>query len=121
MAALALAVALGCAGAPRKPDAFYSPPDAHARPGSPATCCAPSRSRTGPDGARSWRILYRSTGMKGEPVAVSAMLVVPDGPAPAAGRERGGLGAPHHRRGPGLRAVAAAELAEDHPRASTRW
>jgi acetyl esterase/lipase len=76
---------MACAGAPRKPDTFYSPP----RPipaGRPGDVLRAEPVLDGPDGARSWRILYRSTGMKGEPQAVSALLVVPDAPAPAAGR-----------------------------------
>ncbi len=86
LAALAVVVTLGCAGKARKPDAFYEP----AQPvpaGKSGEILRAEAVDDGPDGARSWRILYRSTGMKGEPVAVSAMLVVPDGPAPAAGRD----------------------------------
>ena len=85
MAALALAAALACAGAPRKPDSFYSPPTPIPA-GKPGDVLRVEPALDGPDGARSWRILYRSTGMKGEPQAVSALLVVPDAPAPAAGR-----------------------------------
>jgi acetyl esterase/lipase len=86
MAALAVMVALGCAGAFRKPDAFYQSPDPMPA-GKPGEVLRLEPFADGPDGARSWRILYRSTGMKGEPVAVSAVLVVPDGPAPKAGRD----------------------------------
>jgi acetyl esterase/lipase len=86
MAALAVAVALGCAGAPRKPDAFYQSP-VPMPAGKPGDVLRSEPVADGPEGARSWRILYRSTGMKGEAVAVSAMLVVPDGPAPKAGRD----------------------------------
>ena len=86
MAALAVAVALGCAGAPRKPDAFYQSP-VPMPAGKPGEVLRLEPVADGPEGARSWRVLYRSTGMKGEPVAVSAMLVVPDGPAPKAGRD----------------------------------
>jgi hypothetical protein len=75
MAALAVVVALGCAGAPRKPDAFYQPP-VPMPSGKPGDALRSEPVEDGPDGARSWRIFYRSTGMKGEPVAVSAMLVV---------------------------------------------
>jgi len=86
LAALAVAGALGCAGSPRKPDAFYQPP-VPMPAGKPGDVLRSEPVADGPEGARSWRILYRSTGMKGEPVAVSAMLVVPDGPAPKAGRD----------------------------------
>ena len=86
MAAVAVAIALGCAGAPRKPDAFYQSP-VPMPPGKPGDVLRSESVADGPEGARSWRVLYRSSGMKGEPVAVSAMLVVPDGPAPKAGRD----------------------------------
>jgi acetyl esterase/lipase len=39
-----------------------------------------------PAGASAWRILYRSTGLRGEPIAVSGLLAVPGGDAPADGR-----------------------------------
>ena len=39
-----------------------------------------------PAGAQAYRVLYRSVGMRGEPIAVSGVIVVPPGPAPAAGR-----------------------------------
>jgi acetyl esterase/lipase len=86
LAVLVLAAVLGCAGAPSKPVAFYSPPDPIPA-GKPGDLLRADPVEKGPDGARSWRILYRSTGMKGEPEAVSALLVVPDGPAPTGGRD----------------------------------
>ncbi len=39
-----------------------------------------------PSGASAYRILYRSTGLHGEPIAVSAVLVIPPGAPPAEGR-----------------------------------
>src|SRR6202050_279613 len=39
-----------------------------------------------PAGAQAYRVLYRSTGMHGEPIAVSGVIIVPPGPAPASGR-----------------------------------
>jgi acetyl esterase/lipase len=39
-----------------------------------------------PAGAQAYRVLYRSVGMRGEPIAVSGVIVVPPGPAPAGGR-----------------------------------
>ncbi|MDF2995926.1 MAG: lipase [Xanthobacteraceae bacterium] len=38
-----------------------------------------------PGGAASWRVLYRSTGLGGEPIAVSGVVIVPPGPTPAGG------------------------------------
>jgi len=39
-----------------------------------------------PEGATARKILYRSSGLNGEPVAVSAVLVIPQGAPPAEGR-----------------------------------
>ena len=39
-----------------------------------------------PDGAKAYRILYRSTGLHGEPITVSGMVVVPATEPPAEGR-----------------------------------
>ena len=83
---LTVAALLGCAGAPRKPDAFYSTPEPFPA-GKPGDLLRMEPSEGAPDGARAWRILYRSTGMKGEPVVVSGLLVVPDAPPAAAGRD----------------------------------
>jgi alpha-beta hydrolase superfamily lysophospholipase len=40
----------------------------------------------GPGGATAFRVLYRSTGLSGEPIAVSGVVIVPNTPAPAGGR-----------------------------------
>ena len=39
-----------------------------------------------PNGAAAYRILYRSTGLHNEPIAVSGVVVVPAGPVPPGGR-----------------------------------
>jgi acetyl esterase/lipase len=39
-----------------------------------------------PAGAQAWRILYRSTGLEGQPIAVSGVAVIPAGEPPANGR-----------------------------------
>ncbi|WP_169822920.1 alpha/beta fold hydrolase [Methyloligella halotolerans] len=41
----------------------------------------------GPGGGEAFRILYRSTGLRGEPIAVSGAVFLPNGPVPAGGRE----------------------------------
>jgi pimeloyl-ACP methyl ester carboxylesterase len=41
---------------------------------------------TAPSGASAWKIVYRSTGLRGEPIEVSGIVVAPTGVAPAAGR-----------------------------------
>ncbi len=40
----------------------------------------------GPGGGNAFRILYRSTGLNGEPIAVSGAIFIPPGPAPQGGR-----------------------------------
>ncbi|MBC8013219.1 MAG: alpha/beta fold hydrolase [Methyloceanibacter sp.] len=40
----------------------------------------------GPGGGDAFRILYRSTGLKGEPIAVSGAIFIPPGAPPAGGR-----------------------------------
>jgi acetyl esterase/lipase len=41
----------------------------------------------GPGGGEAFRILYRSTGLRGEPIAVSGAVFLPSGAAPGGGRE----------------------------------
>jgi len=40
-----------------------------------------------PESAKAYRVLYRSTGLNDEPIAVSGAIIFPDGPAPAQGRD----------------------------------
>ena len=54
--------------------------------GQPGTLIRQERMGGAPQGASAYRVLYRSTGLKGEPIAVSGVVVVPDGPPPAQGR-----------------------------------
>jgi pimeloyl-ACP methyl ester carboxylesterase len=64
---------------------FY---DASAREiaGAPGTLIRSEPMGFAPAGAQAYRVLYRSTGMDGQPIAVSGVIVVPPGPAPAGGR-----------------------------------
>jgi acetyl esterase/lipase len=39
-----------------------------------------------PDGAIAYKIFYRSTGLRGEPIVVSGMVIAPQGPVPEGGR-----------------------------------
>jgi hypothetical protein len=41
----------------------------------------------GPGNSQAFRILYRSTGLNGEPIEVSGAVHFPSGPAPAGGRQ----------------------------------
>lgn len=54
--------------------------------GPPGTLIRSEPMMFAPAGAQAYRVLYRSTGMRGEPIAVSGVIVVPPGPAPAGGR-----------------------------------
>jgi acetyl esterase/lipase len=39
-----------------------------------------------PDGALAYKIFYQSTGLNGEPITVSGMVIIPQGPIPQGGR-----------------------------------
>lgn len=62
---------------------FYRPPEP-LPPGRPGDLIR-AEAIAGPAGVRAWRVLYRSTTFREEPVAVSAMIAVPDGPPPPGG------------------------------------
>jgi acetyl esterase/lipase len=54
--------------------------------GAPGTLIRSEPMLFAPSGASAHRILYRSTGLNGEPIAVSGLVVIPPGPPPATGR-----------------------------------
>src|SRR3977135_1265303 len=54
--------------------------------GPPGTIIRSEPMLFAPAGAQAYRVLYRSTGLSGEPLAVSGVILFPPGPAPAAGR-----------------------------------
>jgi acetyl esterase/lipase len=54
--------------------------------GSPGTLIRSEPMAFAPVGAQAWRILYRSTGLEGQPTAVSGVAVIPAGEPPADGR-----------------------------------
>jgi acetyl esterase/lipase len=69
-----------------QPGAFYTPPDPlpAGRPGDVIR----SEAMSGlPAGTQGWRVLYLSTGMGGQPVAVSGAVFAPEGAPPAEGRK----------------------------------
>lgn len=75
------------------PDGFYSPPgDVPAQPG--VLLASEPFTRSVPDGARAWRILYTTTGLGTAPAVASALVVVPDftGPHPVIGWTHGTTG-----------------------------
>jgi alpha-beta hydrolase superfamily lysophospholipase len=62
---------------------FYQPTPADLR-GRPGTLIRHEPMPTSPPGASAHRVLYRSVGLKGEPIAVSGVVIVPS-QAPASG------------------------------------
>lgn len=64
---------------------FYDPA-ATELAGAPGSIIRQERLPDGPGGSTAWRVLYRSVGLHGEPIAVSAVILIPPGPAPADGR-----------------------------------
>jgi acetyl esterase/lipase len=79
------ALALSAPGALAQ-SAFYdaSPEQIAGRPGTiirQERMLAPS-----PIGANAYRVLYRSTGLNNEPIAVSGVIVIPERPSPPGGR-----------------------------------
>ncbi|MFN8459847.1 MAG: hypothetical protein U0401_35235 [Anaerolineae bacterium] len=86
LALLALAVVAGVwfwrATIAPTPTAFYTPPDPLPA-GPPGTIIRREPLTDGlPEGAVAWRILYLSTGLNGEPIAVSGVVVALGRPAP---------------------------------------
>jgi acetyl esterase/lipase len=61
---------------------FYQPTAAELR-GRPGTLIRHEPMPMSPSGASAHRILYRSTGLKGEPIAVSGVVIVPSQPSPS--------------------------------------
>jgi alpha-beta hydrolase superfamily lysophospholipase len=67
--------------------AFYTPPNDFASSASANGALIRSEPiDNAPDGATAYRVLYRSEGLHGEPIAVSGVVIVPAGPAPPNGR-----------------------------------
>jgi alpha-beta hydrolase superfamily lysophospholipase len=64
---------------------FYVP-DRQELAGSPGTIIRAEPMRGAPEGAAAYRVLYRSTGLHDEPIAVSGVVVIPAGAAPVGGR-----------------------------------
>jgi acetyl esterase/lipase len=82
LSCLALAVS---GGASRAQSSFYTaPPDQIA--GTPGTLIREEAMMPTRSGATAHRVLYRSVGLHGEPIAVSGVIIVPRGPAPPGGR-----------------------------------
>jgi acetyl esterase/lipase len=65
--------------------AFYTATDEEL-PGAPGTIIRAQPMRRAPEGTIAYRVLYRSTGLHDEPIAVSGVVILPSGPVPAGGR-----------------------------------
>lgn len=66
-------------------DAFYAQP-ADAAIGDPGSLVAVDALAGAPLAARGWRLMYRSTDLRGDPVVVTGVLVEPLTPPPPGGR-----------------------------------
>ncbi|MCK1441297.1 alpha/beta fold hydrolase [Bradyrhizobium sp. 48] len=82
MAALVMFAGLVAA---RAQSPFYDAP-ASLADGPPGSLVRQEPMDGAPLGASSYRVLYRSTGLKGEPILVSGVVIVPQGPPPPGGR-----------------------------------
>lgn len=82
MAALVMFVGLVAA---RAQSPFYDAP-ASLADGPPGSLVRQEPMDGAPLGASAFRVLYRSTGLKGESILVSGVVIVPQGPPPPGGR-----------------------------------
>lgn len=84
LAALLLASSV-CAGAVSAQTSFYDAPRSLLA-GGPGTLVREQPIDGAPLGATAYRVLYRSIGLKGEPIFVSGVIIVPQGDPPPGGR-----------------------------------
>lgn len=84
LAAILLAF-VGHGGAALAQTAFYDAPQSMLA-GQPDTLVRQEPMEGAPLGAAAYRVLYRSTGLKGEPIFVSGVVIVPAGDPPPGGR-----------------------------------
>jgi pimeloyl-ACP methyl ester carboxylesterase len=84
-ASLFLALVVGATLAAVPCAAFYNP-EPNELAGPPGSIIRYETMKGAPLGARAFRVLYRSRGLAGEPIAVSAVILIPAGSAPPGGR-----------------------------------
>ncbi len=97
LVAVAVGIGLWASRSP-EPGAFYEPPGD--LPTEPGTLLRAEPYDAGvPEGAEGWRILSTSTGLDGEPVAVSAVVMAPVEPLDRAGGPRPVLAYAHGTTG----------------------
>jgi acetyl esterase/lipase len=85
LAAATVFTLLGASGSTWAQGAFYRASERELV-GAPGTIIRQEPMMFAPAGAAAYRVLYRSTGMHDEPIAVSGIIVVPPGHAPEGGR-----------------------------------
>lgn len=85
MGAMATLAAIEARAESQAFEAFYSP-STNDLPGAPGTLIRSQPLTSAPDDADAHLVLYRSVGLEGEPIAVSALIIVPRTPAPVGGR-----------------------------------
>ena len=83
-ATIGLAVALGSTASAQT--AFYQVQNNAELDGSVGTIIRQERMFGAPDDATAYRVLYRSTGLDGRPIAVSGVVIIPQGSPPPGGR-----------------------------------
>lgn len=83
---VAVALALGLASRPVSAQTTFYNATAAEIAGAPGTLIRQEPMAGAPFSANAYRVLYRSIGLKGEPIAVSGVVIVPANPPPAAGR-----------------------------------
>lgn len=81
----ALVIFAAGVAAARAQSAFYDAP-ASLADGPPGSLVRQEPMDGAPLGASTYRVLYRSTGLRGEPILVSGVVIVPPGPPPPGGR-----------------------------------
>jgi alpha-beta hydrolase superfamily lysophospholipase len=65
---------------------FYLPAAADIASSPPGSLIRSEAIQGAPEGAAAYRVLYRSEGLHGEPIAVSGVVIIPAGSAPPGGR-----------------------------------
>lgn len=78
-------LAAGCGSAPPPPGAFCEP-QTRAGARRPGALIRSEPMKGAPPGASAWKVLYASTGLSGEPIEISGVVIASDLPAPASGR-----------------------------------
>lgn len=85
--ALTLSLSAAALAAPaHAQSAFYTAPPEEIAAGKPGSLIRMEPMGGAPGNARAYRMLYRSTGLDGKPIAVSGVAIVPSTPAPHGGR-----------------------------------